>query len=427
MRGKRMMIFLGEADQWHHQALHMAILEHLRRAGCSGATVTRGIAGFGPHAHIKTTRLLELSVDLPVIITVIDRDERIERLLPEISRMLVAGVITVEDVEVYFYSGAFAGGLPDLKVADVMSKDPEFVPPETSVAEVIERLVERDYTELPVVDPAGRVIATVGDTDLVKAGLTDMSLSLHKAVGPDLVREHLARLKAGASKVRDVMKAPALTVAPTASLKEAARTMHERGVRRLPVVDADGRLVGVIGRLDIFERIVSGFASRTAPHGVKLPQEHRTVAEIMDPSVPEVAGSTPLLEVVEKLAASDLKRVVVTDEQGHLAGIITDTDVVRRVESGERPTLLTLLRSRWSESAKRQLMRSHGQRASDLMTSPVVTVRDTAPVIEALTLTVKEHVKRLPVLDAQGKLVGVVSRPALLAASLDVATTESVQ
>jgi len=420
MHGKRMTIFLGEADQWRHQALYMAILERLRSVGCAGATVTRGIAGFGAHAHLKTARLLELSVDLPVVITVIDREERIAQLLPEISAMLVAGVVTVEDVDVYFYSAAFDGGLPNLTVADVMSKNPEFVAPEAPVAEVVERLVVRDYTELPVVDERGQLVGTVGDTDLVRAGLSSMSLSLEKAVGPELMRQHLAQLAAGGVRVREAMR-PALSIAPRASVKEAAHLMHANDARRLAVVDADGKLVGVISRLDIFSRIVSGFARRTGPHSAHLPQEHRTVAEIMDGPVPIVGESAPLLEVVEKLAASDLKRVLVIDGGGRLAGIVTDTDIVRRVDPSERPGLLTLLRSRWSEDARRQVRRSYGQRAADVMTTPVVTIAATAPVIEALTITVQKHVKRLPVLDADGRLVGVVSRPALLAASLDVA------
>jgi len=68
MRGKRVTIFVGESDQWHHRPLYLAILEHLKAAGCSGATVTRGTAGFGAHSQIKTATILRLSVDLPVII-----------------------------------------------------------------------------------------------------------------------------------------------------------------------------------------------------------------------------------------------------------------------------------------------------------------------------------------------------------------------
>ena len=424
MRGKRMTIFVGETDQWHHRPLYLAILEHLRAAGCAGATVTRGIAGFGAQSQIKTASILRLSVDLPIVITAVDTAGRIERALPEIAGMLAAGVVTVDDTELYFSSAAFTGGLPDVRVGDVMSTEPEAVTPDTPVAEVVERLLARDYTALPVVDADRRVGGVIADSDLLRSGATRLSVSVHKSTGTELVRESLARLKAEGGTVRDAMTAPAVTVGSTTPLREAAHLMHVRGFKRLPVVDEKGRLIGVLGRLDVLSAITAGHAQRTVPAPHRLPQEHRTVAEIMERDVPTVAETTALPDVVAKLLASEVKRVLVLDAGGRLAGIITDSDIVARVDPAERPGLLTLLRSRWSEAAERQVRRASGQRAADVMTAPVVTVRDTAPVMEALTLTVTRHAKRLPVLDAGGRIVGMVSRPALLAASLDLAGSE---
>jgi len=420
MLGKRMTIFVGESDQWHHRPLYMAILAELKRAGCAGATVTQGIAGFGAHSQIRTANILRLSIDLPVVITAVDFPDKIGRVLPSISPMLSAGLVIVDDVEIYFHSAAFKGGLPDLEVGDLMNSEPEAVTPDTSIAEVVERLIKRDYTALPVVDPDRRVIGMIGDSDLLSAGLTQLSLSVHKIIGPDLMRELLARLKTTGGTVEGVMSSPPVTVTRVTHLKEAAHLMHTHRLKRLPVVDEAGRLVGVLGRLDILQSVASGYAQRTTPHAISLPQEHRTVAEIMDRDVPAVPETAPLADVVGKLLASEVKRVVVLDSAGKLAGIITDTDIVARVDPEERPGVLTLLRSRWNATAHRQVQRAYGHRAADVMTSPAVTVRDTASVIDALTLTVERHVKRLPVIDAAGQIVGIVSRPALLAASVDV-------
>jgi CBS domain-containing protein len=426
MRAKRMTIFTGESDQWHHQPLYMAVLEHLKKAGCAGATVTRGIAGFGAHSQIKTANILTLSVDLPVAITLIDAPETIERVLPEVAAMLSGGLIIVEDTEVYFHSAAFRGGFPDLQVKDVMSPDPESVTPDTPIPEVVDRLMARDYMALPVVDATRRVVGVISDTDMLSAGATRLSVSVHKVIGPDVVRAALARRKQEIGTVRDVMTTPAVTVTPTTSLKEAAHIMHMRKLKRLPVVDEAGQLVGVLGRLDVLQSIARGYARRTSPHTGTLPQEHRTVAEIMEREVPTVAETTPLADIVGKLLDSDVKRVLVLDDAGKLAGIVTDTDLVARIDPEQRPGLLTMLRSRWNKEAHRQVQRSYGQRAADVMTSPVVTVGDSTSVIDALTITVERHVKRLPVIDADGRVVGIVSRPALLAASLDLAgTTEA--
>jgi PII-like signaling protein len=89
-QGKRVTISIGETDQWHHQPLFMAILEFLRREGCAGATVERGIAGFGANSRIKTASLLDLSMDLPVVVTWVDRPDRVERLLPPEVRRRVS-------------------------------------------------------------------------------------------------------------------------------------------------------------------------------------------------------------------------------------------------------------------------------------------------------------------------------------------------
>ena len=421
MRAKQMMIFTGESDQWHHQPLYMAILEHLKKAGCAGATVTRGLAGFGAHSQIKTANILTLSVDLPVVITVIDAAETIEQVLPEVAAMLSGGLIVVEDTEVYFHSAAFRGGFPDLQVKDVMSPDPEAVTPDTPIAEVVDRLMARDYMALPVVDDTRSVVGVISDTDMLSAGVTRLSVSVHKVIGPDVVRAALAKRRQEIGTVRDVMTTPAVTVSPMTSLKEAAHIMHTRGLKRLPVVDEAHQLVGVLGRLDVLQSIARGYTRRTSPHTGTLPQEHRTVAEIMERHVPTIAETTPLADVVGKLLDSDAKRVLVLDTAGKLAGIVTDTDLVARIDPDQRPGLLTMLRSRWNKEAQRQMQRAYGQRASDVMTAPVVTVRDSTSVIDALTITVERHVKRLPVVDADGRLVGIVSRPALLAASLDLA------
>lgn len=424
MRGRRLTIFIGESDQWHHRPLYLAILEHLKAADCAGATVTRGIAGFGAQSQIHTANILRLSVDLPVIVTVVDAAERIDRVLPEISAMLSAGLILVDETEIYFHSAAFRGGLPDLRVGDVMSADPDAVGPDTPIAEVVERLVARDYTALPVVDAERRVLGVISDGDMLRAGLTRLSVSVHKVVGPELVREYLATLKSTGGTVRQAMRTPAVTVAPGTPLAEAAHLMHGRDLKRLPVVDAEGRLVGVIGRLDILQSIATGYARRTTPHTATLPQEHRTVAAIMDRQVPTVGETAPLADVVGKLLDSAVKRVLVVDGAGRPVGIVTDTDLIARVDPEQRPGLLTLLRSRWSTAAQRQVQRAYGQRAADVMTRPVISVRDTASVLDALAVTVERHVKRLPVVDAGGRLVGIVSRPALLGASLDLSAPE---
>jgi uncharacterized protein len=96
-------IYVGEADKWHGKALYQAIVELLRDRGMAGATVLRGIEGFGAQAHLHTTRILRLSEDLPVLIEIVDQEDRLRAVLPELDAMVGDGLITLEKVEVIAY------------------------------------------------------------------------------------------------------------------------------------------------------------------------------------------------------------------------------------------------------------------------------------------------------------------------------------
>ena len=103
-----MRIFLGESDRsgsGPHKGLPLyeAILLTLREAGCAGATVVRGIAGFGPSAKLHTGKVLRLSSDLPVIVEVVDDEEKLQRILPELDEMMGGGLITLERAQVILY------------------------------------------------------------------------------------------------------------------------------------------------------------------------------------------------------------------------------------------------------------------------------------------------------------------------------------
>jgi CBS domain-containing protein/PII-like signaling protein len=422
MRGKRMTVFVGEHDQWRHEPLHLAVLEYLKDHGCAGATVTRGIAGFGSHTRGTASVLVEIPSDLPIVVTVVDQPEKIDEYARHVAGMLSGGAIAVEDTDVQFCAVAFQGGLPDVAVADVMTRTPDVVSPGTPLATLVQTLLESDHTVLPVVDADRRVLGVIGDHDLLRAGVTSASLSLHRVADPTTLAALLRDLGARSGVVGDAMTTPAITVRETARLRDAAHLMHMRGVKRLPVVDARDRLVGVLARLDILSRIAAGHPRPTSTRGHALPLEHRRVSEVMDASAPAVTETTPLADVVATLLDSDAKRIVVVDDVGRLAGVIVDTDILARVEPEERPSVFTMLRSRWSRDADRRVRRVYGQRAADVMTSPALSVRDDAPVIEALRISALHHVKRLPVVDADGRPIGMVSRLALLAASLDLAS-----
>jgi hypothetical protein len=101
--GKLLRIFIGESDVWHGKPLYQAIVERARKGGLAGATVTRGIEGFGADSRMHTARILRLSEDLPVVIEIVDSEARIQAILPALDEMVTEGLVTMEAVEIIAY------------------------------------------------------------------------------------------------------------------------------------------------------------------------------------------------------------------------------------------------------------------------------------------------------------------------------------
>jgi uncharacterized protein len=101
--GQLLRIFIGESDRWHGAPLSEAIVRRARQEGLAGATVVRGLEGFGAHSRIHTTRILRLSEDLPIVVEIVDRPEQIERFLPMLDEMVSEGMMTLEKVHIIAY------------------------------------------------------------------------------------------------------------------------------------------------------------------------------------------------------------------------------------------------------------------------------------------------------------------------------------
>jgi hypothetical protein len=102
---RRLTIVVGEDDTWHGKPLYTEIVHRAHAAGLAGASVFRGIEGYGASNHIHTTRILSLSDDLPVSIVIVDRAERIDGFLPQLDELSVEGLVMVDDVQVLHYAG----------------------------------------------------------------------------------------------------------------------------------------------------------------------------------------------------------------------------------------------------------------------------------------------------------------------------------
>ena len=104
-KGERtlMRVFIGESDKYRGRPLYQALLERFRERGLAGATVLRGVAGFGASSTVHTEKVLRLSLDLPLIIEVVETDEALKGILPDLDEMIGGGLITLERAKVILY------------------------------------------------------------------------------------------------------------------------------------------------------------------------------------------------------------------------------------------------------------------------------------------------------------------------------------
>lgn len=103
LEAELLRIFIGESDKHGGRPLYEAIVESARERGMAGATVLRGVLGFGAHSRIHTAKILRLSEDLPIVVEIVDKPERIADFLPELDELIEEGLITLEKVRVIAY------------------------------------------------------------------------------------------------------------------------------------------------------------------------------------------------------------------------------------------------------------------------------------------------------------------------------------
>lgn len=413
----RVTIYISESARVGGKPLLPTLLAWLKEHGAAGATVWRAGAGFGAHGRIHTTTLVDLATDLPVCIHWIDRPDVVDRLLPGVQRLVHDGLITREAITVVQAAAPGAAEPLVQTVGDIMQRSVVTVTPTTPVADIVTRLLAHGTRSVAVVDDAGHVAGVITDGDLLRRGGLHARLDLQTTLAEEAIHGQLAALRRSAHTAADVMTAPPVTVSADATLQDAARRMVEGDLKRLPAVDADGRLVGWISRVDILR----AWAAHHAPldDAAEPPPPGSRVVDLMYHDVPLVPPDASAEIVLQALEHNRRRRAVVIDSFGRPLGIITDGDLLRHAERRRPPGLLARLRSLVTgHPADAPSPLPVDLTADAIMTWPAVTVAVDETPAAALARMLQHQVKRLPVVDADGRVIGLLGRATLLRAFL---------
>lgn len=414
-KATRVTIYIGESDRWGQKSLYMAILELLKAEDCAGATVVRGLAGFGAHSRIRTAGIVELSADLPLIVEWVDDPARVARVMPRLRAMVTEGLIACQEVEVVTYGHrrlrALRAAAP---VCDLMSREVRTVTPDTPIVEAVEMLIGKSYRALPVVDKKGRPVGILTDGNLL-ARLKLPNASVQLELNEQELRREMDMLRRSQQTVGDLMVQPVITTSEDAAIADAVRTMTRHGIKRLPVVDRGGRLVGMVSRVDVLRALAQPPVREPDERSVVQPGSHTKVGDVMRTETPTVLADAPLSHVVERLVSAAERRVVVVDDQNRAIGIITDGDVLKRAGTGERAGILHAFTG-WLTGGSGGPIDLAQCTAAEVMTSPLITVGPDTPLLTALGLLLQHRIKRLPVVGSDGRLVGLVDRGQIMQA-----------
>lgn len=417
---KKIEIFTSEEARWQGQPLYDAIVQYVRDLKIAArCLVTRGIGGSYESGEIATARLEVLSYNMPVRITIIVPAFESERILSRTAEMVTDGIVAVQDLQVISHKTRGLLIPRQTRVRDIMTPNPQKVNLDTSLAEVARLLLTSTFTGLPVVDAENRPAGVIAQGDLIYQAGMPMRLGLLAESDRQKVSAVLEAL--APRQAREVMSRPAVTIAQDKPVTDAVRLMIEKKVKRLPVVDAAGRLAGILSRVDIFRTSMRESPDWKAFQRQTIAVENlRFVSNLMRRDIPTVSPDTPVDEVIRLIDRNDIQRVCVVDQEGHLLGLISDRDLLVAF-SDRHPGIWDYFVSKipFTERGRRHKhLQWHLElkNAAEVMNPNIITIQEDAPINEAIRLMLEKAIKRLPVVDAQGKYKGMVSRDSLLRA-----------
>jgi nucleotide-binding universal stress UspA family protein/CBS-domain-containing membrane protein len=301
-----------------------------------------------------------------------------------------------------------------MHVEDIMVRAVSSVTTDTPLAEVVELLLRRNVKALPVVDSRRHVVGIITGGDLLTRADLGLRLSIKQELDADTLRDRLRALSDSAKSAREVMSRHVHTVESSADLATVIRQMAAQRIKRLPVVNENRELVGIVSRADVLRAIASlPEPGETAEHAFST--AGRTVADAEITEVPVVTAETPAEEVLQRVLQSPWRRVVVTTPASTVLGVITDRDVLARSSPETRPWILRMLMGTGQRKEEKHAHAHPGPlTAADLMATTLITVRPEDSLGHAARLMMQHRVKRLVVVDEAGRFHGLVDRREVL-------------
>ncbi len=415
-------VFTSEEARWQGRPVWDAVVDHVRRSGIAArCMVSRGIAGCYENGEIASSNIEITSFNMPIKIEVILPSAELDAVLPGIEDIVTDGIVVVEDMDIRLHRTQKRLIPRQLRVRDAMTASPRTVSEGTPVSEVIRLLLSNEFNAVPVVDMVGHPIGIITQGDLISRAGMPVRLGILAQLEERQVEEFLETLSH--KTAGEIMTKPLTTVHEDKRLGEAVDLMLKHHLKRLPVVNAQAEIVGMIARSDVFHIITRETPDWKAIKAQNVLVDNITlVRDIMRRDTHTVRPDAPVEEVVRLIDDSDIQRVIVVDSEGKLLGLISDADLLG-LFSEHRAGIWDYLIRRlpFTELARRHeqlIEQTQAKKAIDVMKTDLVTVREDTRIEDAIKLMAEHGVKRLPVVDEDRVFKGLVSRDSVLRAGV---------
>lgn len=403
-------VYTSERARYEGRPLAQAVVAHVRSLHLAARCVVyRGIEGLYESGETATNRLAEVANDLPLVVEILLPAAEADALVSRLETMVTDGMVSVFRAQVSSFRSPSSVIPPHLLVRDVMTARPVDAHPGFSVRVAVELLLDEGLKCLPVVDDRTKLVGILTQRDLVERAGMPVRLGLLRARPSGELDAWLARSER--RTVAEAMTPKPASIREDRKLAEAVRLMLRRNLKRLPVLDAEDRLCGMLSRIDVLKALAAATPGSGSPVGGSradgAAEAPRLVRDLEVRDGLALEAETPLRTAMDRMATAKAQRAAVVDADGRLVGLVTDTLLLAAVREGSGG--FGPFRSLAARRAERK-------RVADLMLRDLVTVEEDTSVEEAIRLMTERGLKRIPVVDEGRRFRGMIRRDSVLVA-----------
>ncbi len=420
LKYKVIRIDTSEDVRWNGKPLYHGIIEYIRSLKRAiRCTICRGAAGCYENGEIASQNILDASYNLPLTIEIVAPETDLETILPKLSEMVTDGIVSIVDIEVRSYHSSKKLIPQQLRVNEIMTPSPKTVLPDTALTVVVDLMLKNSLKGVPVVDSKGHPIGMITQGDLMEKVKMPIRLGLLKKLNQGIVNSFMDSIIGKSAK--DIMSQPVAVIHEDQTLRETVQLMIKHHYKRLPVVDNDGVITGMLSRIDIFQTI-----TKQAPHWDSLQEQNvvvnntQPVKVILERDLHTVFPETPIAEVIAKLGSEEIQRIAVVDQLGKFLGIISDVELLPVISGHPGVWDVFIGKLTFTETGRQMntlLQQSRARNAADVMLQDVISIHENTAIEEAVKIMTEHGLKRLPVVDSNAIYKGMIRRDSVLQAA----------